>query len=132
MIEAATPERLGVPKRNLGTRWWTFCRNGGGRMESLTVRRKGEGLMPVFCFREEAEMFLRFDGLAGAGWGVRESTAGELASILCDFRVLPRDRVGGVALDPLPVAVDGGIVMDLARVGREAFLRRLLAGPGRR
>ena len=103
--------------------WWIICRVSDRRVETLTTGRGDRRLLPVFCFEEEARMFLKFDGLALAGWRVWKSGPGELASILCG----PLSCVRGVSLDPLPVALDGGAVMDLARVDRETFVRRLLS-----
>ena len=79
--------------------------------------------LPVFGFKEEAELFLRLGSHDGDGWHARESSAGELVSLLYG----PCADVGGVVLDPLPgMAADGTLA--LVSVGREDFLERLLDG----
>ncbi len=98
-------------------------RNGLG---ALTVDRDGEEALTVFSFAEEAAMFLALERLAPDGWRVRESCAGELASLLCG----PCAGVEGVALDPSPeIVVDRALT--LVCMGRKAFLDRLLSGGGR-
>lgn len=81
-----------------------------------------EKSLPVFGFREEAEMFLRLGGRDGDGWHARESEAGELTSLLGG----PCADVESVALDPLPEILEDGAV-GLVRVRRERFLERISA-----
>ncbi len=88
-------------------------------MEVLTIGSSKE-VLPVFSFKEEAEMFLRF-GVSGAGWRVRESTCGELTSVLS----APCRDIGHVALDPLPEMVAEGTV-EFVRLSRKAFIEVLL------
>ncbi len=97
-------------------------------MEVMALRLAGgERVVPVFGFEEEAELFLRFGtGPAEGRWLVRETGAGELASLLLG----PLSGVGRVALDPLP----GGLVravVGLVSTDREGFVARLLAAGGR-
>jgi hypothetical protein len=61
--------------------YWLISRDDNGRSETLTMGRGGERRLPVFSFREEAEMFLSLRTL-GAGWSVKQTTAGELVSVL--------------------------------------------------
>jgi hypothetical protein len=58
----------------------------------------GEEAMPVFSHEEEAELFLRLWKAGFDGWQARESSAGELISVLYG----PCASVERVALDPLP------------------------------
>jgi hypothetical protein len=58
------------------------------------------GVLPVFCFNEEADLFLRHEAPENEGWRVREVTAGELVSLLYGLCA----AVDRVALDPLPQA----------------------------
>ena len=63
-----------------------------------------------------------------------EGWRGELASVLCGVLACTRHPVEGVVIDHLPEVVDGGLLTDLVKVDREAFVGRLLAGrrqPGR-
>ena len=103
--------------------WWLIARTeGDGRSwEALTVDHDGMEALAVFSFREEAEMLLKLQGLAG-GWQIRESRAGELTSVLRG----PCSGTEGVVLDPLPeMATDR--TLGLVWVDREAFLDRLLS-----
>jgi hypothetical protein len=87
------------------------------RCSGLEVSTIGSNVLPVFSFREEAEMFLRL-GEFSDRWSVRESTCGELVSLLYG----PCRRVRHVALDPLPE------LFELVSMSREAFVEALLAG----
>jgi hypothetical protein len=65
-------------------------------------------------------MFLRL-GVAGTGWRVRETTCGELVSVL----YAPCREVRRVALAPLPkMAVESRV--GFVSMGREAFVEVLL------
>ena len=66
------------------------------RVLTLTAASSGETL-PVFGTRRAAHDFLR-DGGFGGGWRVRESTAGELISLLMGHLA----DVESIALDPRP------------------------------
>lgn len=84
---------------------------------------RGEGL-PVFRFREEAEMFLWLRGLGG-GWEVRETTAGELVSLLYG----PCAHVGRVIFDPQPRIGAGGNV-EPESVDRKRFVKTAVGARG--
>ena len=71
------------------------------RCSGLEIFTRGRHMLPVFSFREEAEAFLHLSG-AGDGWHARETTCGELISVLYG---LCRD-VEDVCLDPLPELVE--------------------------
>ncbi len=79
-------------------------------------------MLLVFSFEEETEMFLRLGGYDGGDWLARESSVGELVSVLCG----PCKDVEGVALDPLPEMLKDGTI-GLVGVGRRRFLGRLMA-----
>lgn len=78
--------------------------------------------MPVFSFEEEADMFLRLGLPENEGWRVRESTCGELASVLH----APCRDIKHVALDPLPETVGEG-AFGCASLGQEHFIQVLLS-----
>ena len=105
-------------------RWWLIAKTENGRVQFLTTGRDEDGgeTLPVFGYEEEAEMFLHLDGYGDDGWSARESSIGEIVSVLCG----PCSGVEGVSLDPLP----GGMVPDgtlcLVWLGRERFLEQLL------
>jgi hypothetical protein len=102
---------------------WLVVRDGNSSLEVLTtsIGTNGEAL-PVFSFEEEAKLFLRYAVLE-TGWRVRETTAGELVSVLCG----PCVDVGKVALDP-PPEIAGKAMINLVSVGRKDFVQSLLSG----
>ncbi len=112
--------RSRVPRRPL----WLIANHENGRVGVFTLGSDDDKeTLPVFSFEEEAETFLRL-GEAGTGWQARETTAGELISLL-------RGSYAGVkrvALDPLLV-VDGEMVFDLAGWDRRDFLRDFVGVP---
>ncbi len=99
--------------------FWLIVRQRTRGMEVLTIGSYKE-VLPVFSFNEEAEMFLRF-GVSGTGWRIRESTCGELTSVLYTSC---RD-IEHVALDPLPEMVAEGMV-GFVSLSREAFIGVIL------
>ncbi len=81
------------------TSYWLLVRNGRKGREVLTrgLLEGSRRTLPIFSFEEEAEMFLWLRR-SKDGWRVRETTAGELLSML--YTVLK--GVECVALDPIP------------------------------
>jgi len=123
-------ERTGVMEANGDSRGpsgsptrtrWLIARDRDAELEVFAVERDGGRILPVFSFEEEAELFLWL-GAVGAGWQARETSSGELVSVLCG----PCARVEKVALDPLPFAVGAEEWIDLLCLDREAFARTLL------
>ena len=101
---------------------WLVVRHNNSSLEVLTTNIGTDGeALPVFSFEEEAELFLRY-GALGTGWQVRETTAGELVSVLCG----PCVDVGKVALDP-PPEIAGEAMIDLVSVRRKDFVQSLLS-----
>jgi len=99
----------------MGTRpLWLVAKQRHNGLEVFTI---GTDVLPVFSFREEAEMFLGL-GHAADGWQVRETTCGELVSVLYG----PCREVTRVSLDPVP-----GIV-ELVSLSHRAFVGVLLKG----
>jgi hypothetical protein len=103
------------PARRSAWRFWLIAKAGTCPIETLTVECGGHEALPVFSHEEEAELFLRL-GRIGDGWRVRESSAGEVVSLLFG----PCAGVGSVALDPSPLMASE--TMGLVRVGRDRFL----------
>lgn len=91
-------------------------------MEVLrTILASGHEAMPVFSFEDEARMFLELG--ASGGWRVRETTVGELTSVLCGLCA----NVDRVVLDPIPLPgplIEG--LNGLLSMEREAFIGSLL------
>ena len=107
----------------LGQPHWLIAKLEHGKMEVLTVDLGGEGeALAVFSSQEEAEVFLRLRlGTSRTGWKARETSAGELTSLLYG----PCLEVGKVALDPLQ-EVGGEALSGVLSMEREDFLRILL------
>ena len=103
-------------------------------MEVLTLQC--EKVLPVFSYKEEAQMFLRFSRGAGEGCRVTESGAGELVSVLYGLC----GEVEEVALDPLPemvaertvglVSLDRGFFIERITTSRRALRHREEPGRG--
>lgn len=107
---------------------WLIAKRDDCRMDVLTLGQEENGekeeeeALPVFSYEEEAEAFLRLQE-PGKSWRARETTVGELVSLLYGHC----KSIEKVVLDPLPVAVDSRVVVDLTGPGRENFLRNFLA-----
>lgn len=86
----------------------------------LTIEYDGEELLPVFSFKEEAEMFLSLDALEER-WRLRQTATEELVSVLLG----PCSEIDSVALDPMPVRTSRGMLR-LVSLSRERFLYRLV------
>jgi hypothetical protein len=103
---------------------WLIANLKDGKMDALTLDGGGDRVLPVFSFRDEAEMYVRLQ-LGTPGWEPRGFSADEIASML--YRSL--SDVARVALDPLPEVCDKTL-LDLLCVRRDAFVRSLLAEEG--
>jgi hypothetical protein len=105
----------GVPWRAEMQRYWVIAKDakdGFSQPEVLTVDLDDAGeALPVFSFEEEAEMFLWLQ-TTEEGWEVRETTPGQLVSILYG----PCAHVGRVMLDPLP---EIGASMQISLLGMD-------------
>ncbi len=106
--------------------WWLIVNHESGWMEVLVLRLAGgeKMVLPVFSFKEEAELFLRL-GAPEGGWLARETGAGELVSLLFG----PLSGVERVALDPLPGRL-AETVIGLVSTDRATFIEGLLTGKG--
>lgn len=83
--------------------YWTIAREGSCHSETLTIDSDGgDEALAVFGFREEADLFLRFQETS-EGWHIRETTAGELFSVLYG----PHSGVEQILIDPLPRSICG-------------------------
>ncbi len=84
-------------RRRTPPSYWLVVRHESGLMDALTRVIGPERALVVFGFEDEAQMFFMSASL-GDGWCVRESSAGELISMLFG----PCAYVDGVLLDPPP------------------------------
>ena len=106
-----------------GSAYWLLARNENGRLDVLAIGlAAGEEALPVFSHEEEAEMFLRLRRVEFEGWQARESTAGELISVLYG----PCAGVKCVVLDPLPEMI-AQRTLGLVSLSRERFVDLVLS-----
>jgi hypothetical protein len=111
-----------APGPQPGSSYWLLVRNENGGLEVLaTDLAGGEEALLVFSHEEEAEMFLRLGQAGLDGWQARESTAGELISVLYGLCA----GVERVALDPLPEMLVERTVR-LVSLSRERFVDLVL------
>lgn len=106
-------EILSVP------RYWLISRHESGRIRIFTIDSDGEESLPVFSFKEEAKTFLDL-WASGTGWRVRETTAGELISLLYGLCSSARK----VALDPPGIGNEPPL--DLLCLSRRRFVCALM------
>ena len=100
-------------------RWLIASTTDGGKTKVLSLDDGGRRVLPVFSFREEAEMYARLQ-LGGPCWRPRVFSAGEIVSLLYG----PLAGVTRVALDPLPEFCDR-TALRLICVDRRSFVRSL-------
>lgn len=102
--------------------YWLIVEHETSNMEVLAVDLDGGGkALAIFSFEEEAELFLHHE-LSGTGWQVRETTIGELVSVLYGFCA---DTGKVVVLDPLPRDVCEG-TNGLLSLRRSDFVQTLI------
>jgi hypothetical protein len=114
----------GVPRRAVTQRYWVIAndtKDGFGQLDLLTVDLDGTAeALPIFSFEEEAEMFLWLQRTE-EGWEVRETTPGQLVSILYG----PCADVGRVMLDPLP-EIGASMQISLLGMDRNDFVESVM------
>src|ERR671917_1165432 len=119
-----TETASGVSRRAGTQRYWVIAKDtkdGLGQLELLTLDLDGAGeALPVFSFEEEAEMFLWLKRTED-GWKVRETTPGQLVSILYG----PCADVGRVMLDPLP-EIGARVQISLLGMDRHDFVESVM------
>jgi hypothetical protein len=109
-----------VPKNKAaGRSFWLVTTRAHGWREVFTLDAGGQTVLPIFSFQEEGEFFLGLEGTETTDWLTRETTTGELVSLLLGLC----SRVDKVALDPLP----GRGARELVSTGRRHFVRHLMS-----
>ena len=102
--------------------FWLIAKVDAGRVRVLTTDlARGETALPVFGFEDEARMFRRL-AVPYDGWRVRETTVGELVSLLLGLC----SGVGWVLLDPVP-ALNGRLPANPLGMRRQLFVEFLLS-----
>jgi len=110
-----------VQKNRVARRsFWLIATQTHGRMEVLTIDTGNETVLPIFSFQVEGELFLGLEATE-ADWYLRETTTGELVSLLLGLCA----QADKVALDPLAGPGEGEI-LGLVSTGRRHFVRHLL------
>jgi hypothetical protein len=104
-----------------GRSFWLIATRAHGWREVLTIDAGGETVLPVFSFQEEGKFFLGLEGTETTDWWTRQTTTGELVSLLLGLYA----RVDKVALDPLPGLGERETV-ELVSTGRRHFVRHLM------
>jgi hypothetical protein len=125
-ITAPAQEVAKVSKNKVAQRsFWLIATRAHGWREVLTIDAGGQTVLPVFSFKEEGEFFLGLEGTE-ADWWIRETTTGELVSLLVGLYA----RVDNVALDPLPPGLGEREIVELVSTGRRHFVRHLMGEVG--
>lgn len=107
-------------------RLWIIMSYRNNRMEILTTTQGGERelSLPLFSFKEEAEVFLNlFEGDHKQDWQIRETSPGELLSMLMAPSCASTRQV---VLDPLPFSCNGVMLPPMLSVSRERFMQGLM------
>jgi hypothetical protein len=106
--------------RPSGSAFWLIFADEHQLMHPVTVALPGGGeALAVFSSEEEAEMFLWL-GTYGGGWRTRETSTGEVISLLYG----PCSEARSVALDPFPEMLADGLA-GLVALDRVRFLERV-------
>ena len=119
MAESLTSRSTCSSSLRTHSAWWLLARHSDSQREVLTLTHGGSEVLPVFSFRDEAEMYLLIERLGD--WQIRETDVGELASVLSEQCA----RVRSVALDPLPSTL-AEEVAELVSLSRERFVSRVV------
>jgi hypothetical protein len=122
MAESLTSRPTCSSRLRSHSAWWLLARHSDSQSEVLIVTHGGSEMLPVFSFREEAEMYLRIEMLGG-DWQVREISAEELISLLHEKCAIVRS----VALDLLP-GTRADEVTELVGLDCERFVSRVVRG----
>jgi hypothetical protein len=99
---------------------WLIASQMDCKIDVLTLDEGGGRILPVFSFREEAELYARLQ-IGSPRWQPRVFSAGEIVSLLYG----PLADVTSAALDPLPEVCDS-TALCLLCVRRRTFVRSLL------
>lgn len=107
----------------MGTVYWLIADGTGPSGVFVTELADLGRSLPVFSFREEAELFLALGDL-GDGWRAVESGAGDFLALLFG----PYADVKSVVLDPLPAMLRDSTA-GLISLSLENFMDRFFGVP---
>ena len=122
MTESLTGRLAGSSRPRSHSSWWLLARHRDGQTEVLTLTCSGYEMLPLFGFREEAEMYLQIEELDDV-WQIRKTSAGELLSVLTG----PYASVRSVAIDPYPSTLSYEAA-EPAGIDPERFVSRVMRG----
>ena len=122
MMESLAGRPAGSSRSRSHSSWWLLARHKDSQTEVLTLVCSGYEMLPVFGFREEAEMYLQIEMLDD-DWHVKKTSAGELLSVLSG----PYASVTSVTIDPYPSALSYEAA-EPAGIDPERFVSRVMRG----
>ena len=118
MVDVFAARRRSSPGPSLCRVFWAVFAGERWLTRPLTLGLEGgKEALAVFSHQEEAKMFLRSLGLAGEGCHVRQTSAGEVVSLLYG----PCCGAKTVVLDPLPQMLADGF-LGLVTLDRQRFV----------
>jgi hypothetical protein len=103
---------------------YLISRYNHNRMDVLVSYSSDEAALPVFSTKQAAWQFMRATDM-GSEWHVKESTAGELISLLMGHIA----DVEIVVLNPPPSRPAPDIVVSTQRVSKDEFISSLMKEP---
>jgi len=119
MVDVLTERRRSRHAASPGFVFWGVFADESRLTRPLTLGLEGgEEALAVFSHQEEADMLLRWFGTAGEGWHIRQTSAGEVVSLLYG----PCCGANAVALDPSPQMLADGFLSSVV-LERGRFVR---------
>jgi hypothetical protein len=119
MVDVLTERRRSRHAASPGSMFWVVFADECRLTCPLTLGLEGgKEALAVFSHQEEADMLLRWFGTAGEGWHIRQTSAGEVVSLLYG----PCCGANTVALDPSPQMLADSFISTVA-LERGRFVR---------
>ena len=119
MVDVLTERRRSRHAASPGSMFWVVFADECRLTCPLTLGLEGgKEALAVFSHQEEADMLLRWFGAAGEGWHIRQTSAGEVISLLYG----PCCGANTVALDPSPQMLADSFLSTVA-LERGRFVR---------
>jgi hypothetical protein len=119
MVDVLAERRRARHAASPGSMFWVVFADECRLTCPLTLGLEGgKEALAVFSHQEEADMLLRWFGTAGEGWHIRQTSAGEVVSLLYG----PCCGANTVALDPSPQMLADSFISTVA-LERGRFVR---------